>query len=79
MGFIIVSATRRRREFNIVSNNHGRTQKRAIFALQTITHLIQYTVFEIQFWSVTCTTAMIRKNFEHFHSFPSSDASDYNG
>ena len=42
-------------------------RKSAIFAfqlvkpiLQTITHLIQYTVLEIQFWSVKCTTVTVR-------------------
>ena len=42
------------------------TRKKAIFAFQlvkaisqTITHLIQYTVSEIQFWSVKCTTATV--------------------
>ena len=56
---IIVSATSRRRDikiplnlsprsekFNIVSNDYGRTLKPV---LKTITHLIQYTVLEIQF------------------------------
>ena len=28
--------------------------------LQTITHLIQYTVLEIQFWSVKYTTVTVR-------------------
>ena len=28
--------------------------------LQTVTHLIQYRVFEIQFWSVKCTTVTVR-------------------
>ena len=28
--------------------------------LQTITHLIQYTVLEIQFWSVKCTTVTVQ-------------------
>ena len=48
-------------------------RKQAIFAfqfvepiLQTITHLIQYTVLEIRFWSVKCTTVTLRKNFEHY-------------
>ena len=27
--------------------------------LQTITHVIQYTVMEIQFWSVKCTTVTV--------------------
>ena len=44
--------------------------------LQTTTYLIQYKVLQIQFWSLKCTTK-IRKNFEHSHSLPSSDASDY--
>ena len=42
-------------------------RKSAIFALQLIkpilqnlTHLIQYTVLEIQFWSVNCTTVTVR-------------------
>ena len=42
-------------------------RKIAIFAfqfvkpiLQTITHLIQYTVLEIQFWSVKYTTVTVR-------------------
>ena len=42
-------------------------RKSAIFAfqlvkpiLQTITHLIKYTVLEIQFWSVKCTTVTVR-------------------
>ena len=41
-------------------------RKSAIFAfqfvkpiLQTITHLIKYTVLEIQFWSVKCTTLTV--------------------
>ena len=41
--------------------------------LQTITHLIQYTVLEIRFWSVKCTTITIRyaKTFSIFiHTFP---------
>ena len=33
MGFIIVSATRRRRDFNIVSKNHGRTQKKSVLCI----------------------------------------------
>ena len=28
--------------------------------LQTIKHLIQYTVLEIQFWSVKCLTVTVR-------------------
>ena len=55
------------KKFNIVSNHQGRTQK-AIFAfqflkpiLQTITHLIQYTVLGIQFWSVKWTTVRYAK------------------
>ena len=28
--------------------------------LQTITHLIQYTVLEIQFWSIKCMTVTVR-------------------
>ena len=50
-------------------------RKSAIFAfeflkpiLQTITHLIQYTVLEIQFWSVKCMTVTVKKKFKHFHS-----------
>ena len=42
-------------------------RKSAIFAfqsekptLQNITHLIQYTVLEIQFWSVKCMTVTLR-------------------
>ena len=43
------------------------TSKSVIFALEfvkpilhTITHLIQYTVLEIQFWSVKCTAFTVR-------------------
>ena len=42
-------------------------RKRAIFAFQfvkpilkAITQLMQYTVLEMQFWSVKCTTAAVR-------------------
>ena len=42
------------------------TRKKAVFAFQlvkavsqSITHLIQYTVSEIQFWSVKCTNATV--------------------
>ena len=42
-------------------------RKNSIFAfqfviavLQIITHLIQYTVLEIQFWSVKCTTVTVQ-------------------
>ena len=42
-------------------------RKNVIFAyqfvkpiLQTIRHLMQYTVLEIQFWSVKCTPATVR-------------------
>ena len=52
-------------------------RKNAIFGfqfvesiLQTMTHLIQHSVLEIQFRSVKCTTVTVRKNSEHFHSFP---------
>ena len=54
-------------KFNIVSNYQGRTQK-AIFTfqflkpiLQTIIHLMQYTVLGIQFWSVKWTTVRYAK------------------
>ena len=76
---IIVSATRRRRDikklfvghhlekFNVVTMDASKT---AIFAfqsvkpvLQPITHLIQYTVLEIQFWAVKCTTVTARSYF----------------
>ena len=46
---------------NIVAKDHGRTPK-CNFCVSvckinfTITHLIQYTVLEIQSWSVKCTT-----------------------
>ena len=66
-----VSATRRRGDIkiplsNIVSNEHGRTQKcnfpgfiyppREFGAKKHFTDLIQYNVSEIQFWSVKCVT-----------------------
>ena len=63
-------------------------RKSAIFAfqfvktiLQSITHLIQYTVLEIQFWSVKSATVTVRyaKISNTFHSFPSSDGSGCNG
>ena len=69
----------RSEKFNIVSDNHGH----AIFAfqfvkpiLQAITHLIQYTVLEIQFWSVKCTTVTVQyaRNIEHFHSHQAMQA-----
>ena len=54
------------------------TRKSAIFAfqfvkliLQTITSLIQYTILEIRFWSLKCTTVTVRRKLEHFFSFPS--------
>ena len=54
------------------------SRKSAIFAfqfekliLQTITSLIQYTVLEIWFWSLKCTTVTLSRKLEHFHSFPS--------
>ena len=43
-------------KFNIVSNQHGLIKP----ILQNLTHLIQYTVLEIQFWSVNCTTVTVR-------------------
>ena len=51
--------------------NIGNLEQKNI--LQNITHLIQYTVFEIQFRSVKCITvtlgyAKISSNFSTFHS-----------
>ena len=53
-------------------------RKSAIFAfqfvkliLQTITSLLQYTILEIRFWSLKCTTVTVRRKLEHFFSFPS--------
>ena len=62
----VVSVGPSSEKFNIVSNDHGRTQKSDFCVsvgktnLQTITHLIKYMVLEIQFWSVKCTTATVR-------------------
>ena len=74
-------------KLNIVSNGHGRTQKRHDFSvsvsktiLQTITDLIHDTihcfrdsVLVCKMYDFYCT---ISKIFEHFYSLPSSDASD---
>ena len=61
----------RTEKFNIVSNDHGQTQNALpVFSvrfgnsvqeniLQTITHLIQYTVLGIQFWSVKYTAVTV--------------------
>ena len=87
--------------FNIVCNDHGRTQKwlksqsicrlspsysriwkKNIFYRQVFTHLIQCTVLETQFWSVKCTTVIVGyakiSNNILPHSFPFSDACNYN-
>ena len=67
---------------NIASNDQD-ARKITIFVfqfakpiLQTITHLIQYTVLEIQFWSVKCTTVTVQyaRNIEHFHSHQAMQA-----
>ena len=56
----------RSEKVNIVSNNHGCMQKCNFCNsvgktnLQTIAHLIQCTVLQIQFWSVKCTAATVR-------------------
>ena len=42
--------------------------------LQTITHLIQYTVLEIQFWSVKCVTATVQYSEISSISIPSHQA-----
>ena len=80
-----------RKKFNIVSKNHGRTQKCDFCVsvdktnLQSITHLIQYTVLDIQFWSIKCTTATVRYGKISNISIPSHQvlamqtASDCNG
>ena len=83
-----LSAFRFRSEkFNTVGNNHGRTQKCDFcisvcktnftdhYTLDTI-HGFRDSVLVCKMRDCYCT---IRKNFEHFHSFPSSDASDCNG
>ena len=44
--------------------------------LQSITHLIQYTVLDIQFWPVKCTTVTVR--YAKISSVSISDASDCN-
>ena len=72
----VVSVGPRSEKFNIVSNDHGRTQKSDLVfqlvkpILHTISHLIQQTVLGIQFWSVKCTAPTVRyaKIREHFHS-----------
>ena len=55
-------------------------RKQAIFAfqfvepiLQTITHLIQYTVLEIRFWYVKCTTVTVMSKISSI-SIPSQQA-----
>ena len=99
--YIIVSTTRRSKgikiplclsvplseKFNIVSNDHGRTQK-CDFCVSVgktnftdhhtpdTIHGFRDSVLVCKIHDCYCT---IRKNFEHFHSFPSSDASDCNG
>ena len=74
-------------KLNIVSNGHGRTQKRHDFSvsvsktiLQTITDLIHDTIHcfrdSVLVWKMHDFYCTISKIFEHFYSLPSSDASD---
>ena len=74
-------------KLNIVSNGHGRTQKRYDFSvsvsktiLQTITDLIHDTIHcfrdSVLVWKMHDFYCTISKIFEHFYSLPSSDASD---
>ena len=70
--FVIVSATRwravvsfgpRSEKFNIVSNDHRRTQKCDFCVLvckTNFTDLTQYKVLEIHFWSVKHATVTVR-------------------
>ena len=76
-----MSAGPRSEKFNIVSNDHGRTQKVRFLAiqfvkpiLQAITHLIQYTVSEIQYLSVKCTAVTVRYAKVSSISIPSHQA-----
>ena len=65
---------------NIVSNDHGRTQKCDFCVqfvkqiLQTITHLVQRKVLEIRFWSVKCMTLTLRYAKISSISIPSHQA-----
>ena len=67
----------RSKKFNIVSDNHGRTQKCdfciSVCKINFTDHhkLLQYTILEIRFWSLKCTTVTVRRKLEHFFSFPS--------
>ena len=77
-------------KFNIVSNNHGSTQRCdfciSVFKTNFTDHqppdtihgfsIVKTMVLEIRFWSVKCTSVTVRINFEHFHSFPSSNCDD---
>ena len=73
-------------KFNIVSNNHGRTQK-CNFCVSvrksnfTNHHAPNNTIHSFRYSVLVCKLhdCMMHKNFEHFHSFPSSDGSHYNG
>ena len=71
------------KKFNIVSNDHGRTQKCDFCVSVGKTNFTDYhtpdtingfrdSVLVCKMHDCYCT---IRKNFEHFHSFSSSDAS----
>ena len=70
------------------SNDHGRTRKCDFCISICKTNLADNHIF-MRSWNtihnfrdsvLVCKMYdfMIRKNFEHFHSFPLSDASDYN-
>ena len=72
-------------EFNIVSNNHERTQKCnfcvSVRKSNFTDHHTPNTIHSFRYSVLVCKLhdCMMHKNFEHFHSFPSSDGSHYNG
>ena len=77
----------RSEKFNIVSNDHGRTQKSDFGASVCKTNFRDHHTPDaihryrdsVQVCKRHGCYCRIRKNFEHFYSFPLSNASDYNG
>ena len=82
---ILLSVGIRSEKFNIVSNDHGRMQKWdfciSVCKTNFTGHHTPNTIDGFGDSVLVCKmhSCMIHKNFELFHSFPSSDASDYNG
>ena len=79
--YISVSVGHGSEKFNIVSNDHGRTEKCDFCVLVCKINFTDHCTpdLDIRFRSVTFTPVTVRKNSKHLHYFLSSDASDCNG